>query len=471
MPLSKAWPTRRKRMIKKYFWLWILPVAGLVFGGMMFFKPAFDPAALVKNSELGGRRFSVPVTEVVSPQYGIKAYLLEDRSNPIISVSFVFAHAGLGAEPEGRAGISKISAAMIGEAAGGMNSQQFKEKLEDYAVSIGYSADKDDFSGQLLTIKEFAPLAFEMLRQTLFEAELDSDDLKRIKRQMLAMLERQNESPETKLSLIANREIFGNHPYGRNPLGRKDDIQKMTTQDIRDFVAANLGRDNLIVGIAGDLTPQEAGRMLDQIFGALPEQGAVDRVAEIMPDFGLETVNVNQDLAQSVSFIAAKGTRRTAEDFYPLYIANYILGGSGLNSRLNLSAREKEGLTYGIYTGLSIPDKSALIVGGFSSTPQNFARVAEIFSREWQKMGQEGVSAQELKEAQDYLIASYNLRFADITAISDMLVYMQKTGLGIDFLQKRNDYVAAVTAEQVNQAAARYFTPENLRMINLGKFN
>ena len=406
MPLSKAWPTRRKRMIKKYFWLWILPVAGLVFGGMMFFKPAFDPAALVKNSELGGRRFSVPVTEVVSPQYGIKAYLLEDRSNPIISVSFVFAHAGLGAEPEGRAGISKISAAMIGEAAGGMNSQQFKEKLEDYAVSIGYSADKDDFSGQLLTIKEFAPLAFEMLRQTLFEAELDSDDLKRnqvrlqtkfeaeldsddlkrIKRQMLAMLERQNELPETKLSLIANREIFGNHPYGRNPLGRKDDIHKMTTQDIRDFVAATLGRDNLIVGIAGDLTPQEAGRMLDQIFGALPEQGAVDRVAEIMPDFGLETVNVNQDLAQSVSFIAAKGTRRTAEDFYPLYIANYILGGSGLNSRLNLSAREKEGLTYGIYTGLSIPDKSALIVGGFSSTPQNFARVAEIFSREWQKM-------------------------------------------------------------------------------------
>ncbi len=69
------------------------------------------------------------------------------------------------------------------------------------------------------------------------------------------------------------------------------------------------------------------------------------------------------------------------------------------------------------------------------------------------------------------MIASYNLRFADITAISEMLVYMQKTGLGIDFLQKRNDYVAAVTAEQVNQAAARYFTPENLRMINLGKFN
>ncbi len=161
----------------------------------------------------------MPVTEVVSPQYGIKAYLLEDRSNPIISVSFVFAHAGLGAEPEGQAGISKISAAMISEAAGGMNSQQFKEKLEDYAVSIGYSADKDDFSGQLLTIKEFAPVAFEMLRQTLFEAELDSDDLKRIKRQMLAMLERQNESPENKLSLIANREIFGNHPLRTQSVG------------------------------------------------------------------------------------------------------------------------------------------------------------------------------------------------------------------------------------------------------------
>ena len=133
-------------------------------------------------------------------------------------------------------------------------------------------------------------------------------------------------------------------------------------------------------------------------------------------------------------------------------------------------AREKEGLTYGVYTGLSVSDKTEMIVGGFSSTSGNFNRVMEIFNEEWNKMGAEGVSAEELEEAKNYLIASYNLRFADISAIAEMLVYMQKEKLGIDFLQERNRYVSEVTLDEVNRAAARYFTPDNLKIIGLGNF-
>ena len=85
-------------------------------------------------------------------------------------------------------------------------------------------------------------------------------------------------------------------------------------------------------------------------------------------------------------------------------------------------------------------------------------------------MGAEGVSAEELEEAKNYLIASYNLRFADISAIAEMLVYMQKEKLGIDFLQERNRYVSEVTLDEVNRAAARYLTPDNLKIIGLGNF-
>lgn len=127
-------------------------------------------------------------------------------------------------------------------------------------------------------------------------------------------------------------------------------------------------------------------------------------------------------------------------------------------------------MTYGVYTGLSVSDKTEMIVGGFSSTSGNFNRVMEIFNEEWNKMGAEGVSAEELEEAKNYLIASYNLRFADISAIAEMLVYMQKEKLGIDFLQERNRYVSEVTLDEVNRAAARYFTPDNLKIIGLGNF-
>ena len=153
-----------------------------------------------------------------------------------------------------------------------------------------------------------------------------------------------------------------------------------------------------------------------------------------------------------------------------MYIANYIFGGAGLNSRLNLAAREKQGLTYGIYTYLSLADKSALISGGFSSTPENFAKVKEILLSEWQRFAEEGVSAKELEEAKSYLISSYNLRFAAIDGIADITAYMQKDNLGIDFLQKRNDYVRAVTLEDINRVIKKYFNKDKLVFVNLGKF-
>ena len=226
----------------------------------------------------------------------------------------------------------------------------------------------------------------------------------------------------------------------------------------------------MIVGIAGDVSVEESKVLLDEIFGILPTKGAKDKTQPAELNLAGKEDYKTSDTAQNVAVIAGKGIKRKDKDFYPLYIANHILGGSGLSSRLNQVARERQGLTYGIYTALSSSDKAELIVGGFSSTAENFATVVDIFRKEWKKMGNEGVTAKELAEAKNYLLASHNLRFADIINISNILAYMQKENLGIDFLQKRNQYVSEVTQDQVNNAAKRWFTEDNLKIYGLGKF-
>lgn len=145
------------------------------------------------------------------------------------------------------------------------------------------------------------------------------------------------------------------------------------------------------------------------------------------------TVNIERDTAQISSNFAIRGVARSDKDFYPLYIANYIFGGSGLTSRLSLSAREKEGLTYGIYTYLSPEEKAPLVLGQFSSTPENYEQMRKIMLKEWKKFAKKGASAAELKAARNYLLSSYNLRFASTDGISDMLVSMQYYNLGRDF--------------------------------------
>ena len=96
-------------------------------------------------------------------------------------------------------------------------------------------------------------------------------------------------------------------------------------------------------------------------------------------------------------------------------------------------------------------------MGQFSSTPENYALMQKIMQKEWKKFAKKGATAAELESARSYLLASYNLRFASIGGISDMLVAMQRYGLGRDFLQKRNDYIRAVTLDEVNAVAAKYF--------------
>lgn len=458
---------------RSYAWLWwLLLTALLVYGGWRLYNRwfVFNPQAILEDAILKEKNFDTEVKEITSPKAKIKAYLFQDRTNPIISINFLFKNAGLSTDETQQSGISTMAAALLTEGAGNLDSQQFKEILEQKAVGMGFSADMDDFSGHLLTTRENMNTAFKMLNMAMTQPRFDEEDIRRTKAQMLAALKRQTEHPSGVLALEAAKEIFGKHPYARNPVGDAAAIAKIGRPQLLEFVKNHLSNSNLMVGIAGDVSEEEAGKIVDALFGGLPESGRIVFVREAEIDFDRRVRNISLPSAQVVSSFAAKGIGRTHPDFYPLFIANHILGGSGLSSRLSMAAREKEGLTYGIDTYLSLLDKAPMLRGGFSATPDNFARVVEIVRRQWAEMGRKGVSEEELAEAKDYLIASYNLRFASIDTISAILVYMQKDNLGLDFLQKRNDYVRQVKLKDVNRVAREYFNPEKMIFVNVGSF-
>lgn len=448
----------------------LLIAAAVTFGTWYrgLFNPGFDADYLVENSRLKRAGFETNVEELVSRK-GIKAYYMEERTNPIISVYFLFRGAGASFDQRGKEGLAHVTAALMTEGAGDLDSREFKEILEDKAISISFAADDDDVSGSLLTLKENQKEAFELLRTVLTEPRFDSKETELVKQQMLAVLERQKEYPDSVLEQLWRQEIFGAHPYGRNSLGRAEDIVRINRDVLQRRVRESLTKDRLIVGIAGDISKQEALKMLDRVFGALPEKGKKTANEDAKPHFDGREKVIPRDLAQDIAIFAAEGTARNNPDFYPLYIANQIFGGQGLTSRLSLAAREDEALTYGIYSYLSLKDDAAFIRGGFSATPDKFARVKEIVGREWQRMAEEGVSDEEVEAAKKYLTASYNLRFASIANISAILAAMQREKLGIDFLQKRNSYVEAVTTEQVNEAAKKYFGAGQPVWVSLGK--
>src|SRR5690606_7098717 len=141
----------------------------------------------------------------------------------------------------------------------------------------------------------------------------------------------------------------------------------------------------LVIGVAGDITAEELGPLLDEAFGSLPEKSDLPTIPEVAPKFGGVEV-IEQDIPQSQAVWGQKGITRKDPDFYAAYVMNYILGGGGFSSRLTEEVREKRGLAYGVYSYLADMDKAELITGGVATRNNAIGQSLSIIGDEWQKM-------------------------------------------------------------------------------------
>ena len=438
----------------------IIIIAACWYAGVKLYTYAnmIDADKIVAQSALKNKKFQADVQEIQIEN--LSAYLLEEHSNPIVSLSFEFRNAGRAHEAENQQGLTNVLADMMLNGTASYPPQRFKDLCEEYGIRIGFSASKDSFTGSLVFPKKNLDMAVKLFSESLLKPRFDETYFELTKQQLIVALQMAQERPESIVNNKLAEFIYGGHPYSRNNIGREQDIASLTADDLRIFMQNYLAQDNLIVGVAGDMTADETKSLLKNLFGKLPPETAGKDLLPLEVISTGESVNIERETPQAIVCFVAKGTYRNSIDFYPLYMANYIFGESGLSSRLNKNIREKEGLTYGIYTGLSISDASALLSGSYSVAPESFAKSKELLLAEWHKMASVGVTEEELQLAKDALLASFNLRFASIDDISDMLLAMQKYRLGLDFLDRRNDYIATVTLKEVNAAAKKYFSAQ-----------
>jgi zinc protease len=414
-----------------------------------------DSEAILAHSVLKDKKFTSKVQEIKADN--LSAYFLEEHSNPIISVSFLFRNAGSAYEPEEKMGLIAILENMLTNGTEKYDAISFKDISEEYGIHIGFSASDDNFSGSLQMPSEYKDKAVELFTQVLYSPRFEAKYMDLTKAQLQHIIKRGKEKISVVLENAFAETIFGDHPYGRPYIGTLETVEAVSAEDLREFMHDYFTSSNIIIGIAGDLTADEAQDLIKQMFGGLASEFNAKPLEKVELHTSGAQHNVSQTFAQAMTHFVTVGTTRKSEDFYPLYLANYIFGGSGLNSRISQVVREENGLTYGIYTTLSLKDAVQTLGGGYSATAENFGKARELLLSEWQKMADKGVTAQELQQAKQALISSHNLRFASIGGISDMLLAMQEYDLGLDFLDKRNDYIRDVTLQQVNAAARKYF--------------
>ncbi|PPR67472.1 MAG: putative zinc protease [Alphaproteobacteria bacterium MarineAlpha1_Bin1] len=407
------------------------------------------------------------IQPVISPG-GIKAWLVQEPTIPLLSISFSFA-GGATIDRPGRKGTGNMVSGLLDEGAGPYNSLAFQTKLEELAVRISFDADRDSFSGSMRTLSKNRDAAFELLRLALNEPHFEAEAVERIRGQIVTGLIEDGEDPNAIGGRLWFKTAFPDHPYGPSSKGNLETVKAITTDDLRTFLAKALAKDRLSIGIVGDISAQEVGPLLDWTFGELPQSTDIPAVRDVVPVSQGVTKVVQKAIPQSLVIFGGPGLKRDDPDWYAAYILNYVLGGGGFSSRLNEEVREKRGLAYSIYSYLYPLDHAAVHLGGVGTQNSRVAEALQVIKQQIRQMRDEGITAKELANAKLFLNGSFPLRLTSSSRIARLLLAIQRENLGVDYLDRRPKLFNAVTLEDIARVAKRLLRPEKMLIVVVGQ--
>ena len=392
------------------------------------------------------------IQEVTSAS-GIKAWLVEDYTVPIVAMNIAF-RGGAAQDPADKSGLANLMSGLLDEGAGDLDSRAFQAKLEDLSIDLSFDAGTDAFFGSLRTLSINEDEAFELFRLAVNEPRFDAEPVTRIRGQVLANLRRGETEPNEIVGRLWGETMFPDHPYGRPSEGTTDSIASISADDLRAFRTRTMARDNLHIVIVGAINAARAAAAIENVFGTLPAHAALVPIAETAPETG-ETEHAALSVPQTAIRIGGPGLKRDDPDFIPAYVADEILGGGTFSSRLYKAVREERGLAYSVGTGLVPYEHAGAFVAATSVDATNAASAIQIMLDEIRRFGAEGPTEEELASTKDYLIGNFALRFDSSQKIARNLLSFQLDGLGIDYIERRNELIRAVTLADIKRVAER----------------
>jgi len=400
---------------------------------------------------------AIEIQEVVSPK-GIKAWLVEDNSVPLVSMRFSF-KGGTSQDPGGKEGLANLMTGLFDEGAGDLNSDSFQERIDNLGGEMSFTASPDSVSGSIRMLAENRDAVSDLLALAVNKPRFDQDAVDRIRQQIVASLEASQRNPSTIASRKFSEVLYGNHPYGRPDEGTVKSLQSISREDLATFHRKNFARDRLTVGVVGSINAKDLGEMLDKVFGDLPANAELVPVPDAKLALGT-TTSLSFDMPQtSISFVYPAIPRKDPE-FFAAYLMNHILGG-GFTSRLYAEVREKRGLAYSVSSSMALRDHVSALTISTATRPEKAQESLKIIREQVAAMANDGPTEAELQAAKSYLKGSYAVNNLDSSvSIADTLVGLQEAGLDREYIDKRAELIDAVTLDQVKAIAKKLLEAE-----------
>ncbi len=423
--------------------------------------------ACVLAGFLSSPALALTVEEIVSAK-GIKAWLVEEHSVPLIAIKFAFT-GGAVQDPPGKEGLADLMSDLLTEGAGDLPAAAFKAQFLQLGARLSAASGRDAIYGGLETLTaRFGPSA-ELLRMTLIAPRFDTEAVEQIRAQHLTDLALSSKVPTKVAAERWYAEAFPGHAYARPISGTSASVGQLTRDDLKAQHARLFAKDVLRIVIVGDIGKPAAVEAIDAIFGNLPDKAQVVPVGKVEPRSVPAPVVVPMDQPLATANFGLPSLPVDHPDFPALQVLNHVIGSGDFDSRLMEELRVKRGLAYSIQTGLTYDSISSLMLGGFATKNENMGTALSVVRDVLASTARDGPTQAKFDNAKRYLTGSFLLDFDTNAKVANSLLSIWLRGNGPDYLQKRNQKIAAVTLADVKRVAAEVLKDDRLIVVIVGK--
>jgi len=411
----------------------------------------------------------LPAPKTFALANGVKVYLLEEHSLPVFSGAVVTL-AGGEENPKDKPGLAAFTARMLSEGTATRSSTQLANDIAQIGAALGASASTDNASVSVGSLSNNTNAAMELLSDVTLHPAFKDEEVERIRKQRLVAILQEGDQPISSALRVGQKVLYSDQPYGFRPVGTTESVKAITRADMTAFWGAHYTPKDAALLLAGDLTEADAKRLAEKYFGGWSSTSAAAQAT--LPDPpsppARKIVIVDKPGSPQTTLIAfGLGVPRNTPDYPAITEMNSILGGL-FASRINMNLREKNGYTYGAFSGFFFNRGGGPFYSGAQvRTDVTGPATKELFT-ELNRIHTDPATPEELKLAKDNALRSLPGSFETVGNLMGLMGELYVFNLPNDYFQKLPASFEAVTPAAVAKAATDYIHPENLIVIAVG---
>lgn len=392
---------------------------------------------------------------------GLSAVVKVNKDTPRIALNLYLTITN----PEEKAGTYTLLNRLFAQGTLKRTSEELAQELEENAIEL-YSEMKHDFIRfKILCLNEDFDHALEILEDVLFNSQLSTFDkeVTKLRGEITAELD----SPRTKAIDNFYKTIYANHFYGNTYTKTLESLDSITIDDVRAAYKSILETSKKNICVVGDIDIDKTKQLLEKHLANIVVN---DLEAKELPVPTLtedKVVTIAKEDANQAQIIQGWiFPSFHSEDYPAISLLNTMLGSCGLSARLFLELREKQGLAYVVRSSYDTYKLSACLSVYIATEPKNIKTCLEGFKKEIDKIQDVMVSDEELENAKNNLIGKRQF-FTETNAMQSSLIGLYESeDLGYEYEEQLRKALKAVTKEQIQQVAKKYFsTPKVLSIL------